>query len=326
MFRPPFRTVLSCVMVAGLLGGWAVRADEPAEIADLIRQLDAGKFNERQEASQRLTALGQAAIPALIEAARQGALEPSERAIEILKKHLAGQNAELKQAAKEALEKLTASDSPRVAGQAKRALQPPAPDKPEPAVPAFRGVQGFQIVPGGAQIQLRVQAIAGNQRRAMRINNGVTEHEVEEDGRKITIRDDPNNGLRLEVTEKKGGQETTKKYEAKNADELKKNHPEAYELYKKYSRQEEIQIQAVPALVPGAPVPLPVPGRAIPEGIRKKSTAIRLRAAEQMLESVQRQLDGLGVDVEAVKKARAKLDEARRDLETARNELEKADE
>src|SRR2546426_468022 len=82
------------------------------------------------------------------------------------------------------------------------------------------------------QIQIQVQAggVAGPggfKRMHMKNVNGVKEIEVDDNGKKVKIVDDPNNGIKVEVTEKnKEGKEETKKYEAKNADELKKNHPE----------------------------------------------------------------------------------------------------
>ena len=59
---------------------------------------------------------------------------------------------------------------------------------------------------------------------------------VQENGRKIDIKDDPNNGIELSVTEKVNGQDQTQKYTAKNLQELKQKHPEAEQLYQKYAR------------------------------------------------------------------------------------------
>ena len=56
------------------------------EIAKLVQQLDAGRFAERQSASQKLTAAGKAAIPALAKAALGDSLEMTVRSIDILRK------------------------------------------------------------------------------------------------------------------------------------------------------------------------------------------------------------------------------------------------
>ena len=64
--------------------------------------------------------------------------------------------------------------------------------------------------------------------------NGVKEINASEDGKTVKIKDDPAQGIKVELTEKQNGKEVTKKYEAKNVEELKKKHPAGYELYKKY--------------------------------------------------------------------------------------------
>ena len=64
--------------------------------------------------------------------------------------------------------------------------------------------------------------------------NGVKEIEASEDGKTVKIKEDPAQGIKIEATEKVNGKEVTKKYEGKDTDDLKKNHPAGYELYKKY--------------------------------------------------------------------------------------------
>ncbi len=59
-----------------------------------------------------------------------------------------------------------------------------------------------------------------------RVNNGVKETEVEENDQKIKIHDDPKQGISVEITkEEKDGKDVTEKFEAKNAEELKKEAP-----------------------------------------------------------------------------------------------------
>ena len=80
--------------------------------------------------------------------------------------------------------------------------------------------------------------------------NGVKEINASEDGKTVKIQDDPAQGIKIELTEKQNGKEVTKKYEAKNVEELKKKQPAGYELYKKYGGEQpgngamQLRIQA----------------------------------------------------------------------------------
>ena len=65
--------------------------------------------------------------------------------------------------------------------------------------------------------------------------NGVKNIYVTENQRKITIIDDPNRGIKIEITDTQDGKPVTRTYSAKNIDELQKKNPEAHKLYKKYS-------------------------------------------------------------------------------------------
>lgn len=57
---------------------------------------------------------------------------------------------------------------------------------------------------------------------------------VTENERKITIHDDPEQGILIEITDTKDGKPVTHKFRAKNTDELHMKNPEAYKLYQKY--------------------------------------------------------------------------------------------
>ena len=227
--------------------------------AEWIRQLDSDRFAKRNEASRRLEEAGKDAFPALTQAALGDSREATLRAIEILRKHSQEGDDSTKADAKEALQKLAASDHMAAARRAKDALNPP---KPEPAhAPLGPIIQGWPI--GGQQIQVQIQvnAMGGNQKRRIQIKNGVKQIEVTENDLKVKITEDATGGVQLEVTRTKDGKETTEKYAAKSRDELKKNQPEAYKLYDKYAQQPNarIQIQAVPGLLPGMPAFPPPP-------------------------------------------------------------------
>jgi hypothetical protein len=251
-------SMLSAAVVAfGMLGGIAL-ADDPApadeaQIAKLIEQLDAPRFADRQDAQQKLAEAGKAALPAVEKASQSENREVSGRALEVLERHFKGNDEQLKAAAKESLERLAKHQSESVARRAKDIVSPPQPPMP-PAVP---NVPNLRI--GGARIQIQVGGNAGGNFRKVTVKNvnGVKETEVEENGRKLKIVDDPANGIKVDVTETKDGKETTKTYEAKNAEELKTKHPEAHKLYEEFGKGPAgVQIQGI-RIGPGGAVPIP---------------------------------------------------------------------
>ncbi len=218
--------------------------------AQWIQQLDSDRFADRSEASRRLDEAGTEAIPALVEAALGTSREATLRALEILRKHSQEGDEASKKAARDALQKIAASDHAAAARRAKDALNPGKPL--ENAAPLVPIVQGWPMGGQQVRVQIQVNAGAGNQQRRMQIANGVKRIEVTENGLKVKITEDATGGVQMEVTRKKDGKESTEKYSAKNRDELKKNQPEAYRLYDKYAQQQNarIQIQAVPGLRP----------------------------------------------------------------------------
>ena len=78
--------------------------------------------------------------------------------------------------------------------------------------------------------------------------------------KKIHIEETAQGKIKMTVTETVDGKPKTSKYEAKNADELKKKHPDAHKLYKKYgqNRVRGRAIQALP-LRRALPVPFKIP-------------------------------------------------------------------
>ncbi|MBM4090381.1 MAG: hypothetical protein FJ276_13310 [Planctomycetes bacterium] len=291
-------------------------AEAPAEqdIPTLIQELDADRFSKRQVAGQKLKQLGKTAIPAITEAALGASREAAARAFEILKEHFDGGDAETKDAAKQALQKLAASDKPAIARNADDVLNP----KPNP--PAGIG----QAVPMGGQIQIQFQGgilAGGGQQIQMKTVNGVKEITVKENDRQIKINDDPDKGIRVEVTEKIEGKETTRKFEAKNADELKKNHPEAHQLYEKYQQGGGFQIQ----IGQGGVLPFGIN----PPGVPPAAPQLDRRAITEQLDKVSRQLDDLrealkGLpteDAQSLRKALEQLENAKKSLQEARGKL-----
>jgi hypothetical protein len=91
-------------------------------------------------------------------------------------------------------------------------------------------------VPGGINVPGGNLVINGNARSvSISTSNGTKTIRVEEGGRKIQIVKNPNESINVKITEKKDGKEVTKKYEAKNLDELKKKSPDAYQVYEDYA-------------------------------------------------------------------------------------------
>jgi len=189
-----------------------------AGIADLVRQLDADQYSQREAATKRLTAIGKAAIPAVRKAATEGSLEVTGRSIDILKSLYASSDEATKAAAEDALQKLAEGDHEAAARRAKGVLKPK--EVPGRALP--RG----GMIPGGAK-KVSVKTV-----------NGVKTIEVVAKDRKIEIVEDPKQGIKMAITTKKDGKEETERIEAKNADELKKKNEGAYKLYSAFAQKQ----------------------------------------------------------------------------------------
>ena len=211
-------------------------------VEQLIEQLDSADYDTREAACGKLAAKGKAAIAALEKAAANGNLEVSSRATTVLGKLLKSSDEATEKAATEALQRLADGDSPAAARKAKSIL-----DKKNGLKNNGPGMMaGGIIVPGngfGGQIiinggQLNIGGGGGMRTMSVKNVNGVKEITASEDGKTVKIQDDPAKGIKIELTEKQNGKEVTKKYEAKNVEELKKKQPAGYELYKKYGGEQ----------------------------------------------------------------------------------------
>jgi hypothetical protein len=307
-----------------------VKTDAAAEIDKLMQQLDANRFSERQAAQQKLTDFGKAAFPALEKGTQHVSREVAVRSLDVLKSQFQNGDEATKAAAKETLERLAKNNDAILAKRAGEILSPP---KPAPQLP--------QGVPGGfgnAQIQIQVGGGGGGllKRLIVRTINGVKEIEAEENGKKVKITDDPVNGIKMEVTERKDGKETTQKHEAKDAAELKTKHPEAHKLYEEYSKQPagiQVQVGGFPggAIPPGFPA-IPALPRA-PGGVRIPRMKI-LRpdefqgiqddfdAALKTLDSSLKELDAAVQTLKDVKPGSEELKKSQQQLETAKKQVQ----
>ncbi len=287
----------------------------PAEIDKLMEQLDANRFSERQTAQQKLAELGKAAFPALEKGTQHVSREVAVRSLDILKNHFQGGDAANKSAAKESLERLAKSNDATLAKRASEILSPP---KPAPQVP--QGIAPGRI--GAAQIQIQVVGGAGGNVKKVTVKdvNGVKEIEAEENGKKVKISDDPAKGIKLEVTETKDGKETTQKFEAKDAAELKTKHPEAHKLYEEYSKQPagiRLQVGGFPggALPPGFPAPGARPRIKILRPDDLKGLQDSADSALKELESALKTLKDAKAGSEELKKAQEQLEAAKKQVE-----------
>jgi hypothetical protein len=349
-------SLLALLVLVG--GSWAAaqegsdkEAAKPDDIASLIKQLDADSFSDRQNASAKLAAAAEKAIPALEKAAASESRETSMRAFDILKGHFEKGQPEAKDAARQALERISKGDLGAASRRASEALTPPTPATPNlpgnarPALP-FGAVPGGGIRIAGARIAIAAGGVAGGVETKIKVENGVKTTEVKDKERRVKIIDDPDKGLQLEVTETKDGKEETKKYEAKNADELKTKNPEAHKIFEQYSAKgAEIKIggfgfapadvrpalpgvpMAIPAPAPIAPpirvFPAPFPAPLIPadkpgipdEKLRESFDSLEkaLREAESSLKDAAKMSDS-----EELKRSQERLEKVRKELEQLR--------
>jgi exonuclease VII small subunit len=318
--------------------GEATKAAEstPDQITELIKQLDDANFNTRQTATRKLAQAGEQAIPALEKAAKGDSREVITRSIDVLKKLMEG-GAEA--SAKAALERLAESDKPSTSQRAKNALKPAEGEQPG-------GLQPFgQIFPGGGNIQgniqIRVVGGPGARKVSIKNNNGNKEIEAEEGGKKIKINEEAGGKIKVEITQKNDqGKEETKKYEAKNAAELKKNHPEAHKEYEKYSKQGAGNIIVGGGgiqIMPGGRIQIQPGGmpRAIPVPIQPampKDQAKKFEDAIKRMEKIAKEMENQGNEdrikrldeqIKRLQEMRKQLEDQVKNLEDKKEEAEK---
>ena len=305
-------TVASAIISTISMG--QLRADAQQSAADIERlasELDSGEFATRQTASQRLGELGKSVFPALEKAAQSESREASARAIEILKRHLSGGENDVQAAAKETLERIARSNQGPAARRASEILSPPKPVAV--AMPANMRV----MRPANGQIPLQLNRamfggnIPANVRRVhIRTTKGVKEVTAEENGRKVSMTVDPAKGIEMEVTETKDGKTTSKKYSAKNAEELKKNHPEAHQIYEQYGKDGDgVRIQGGFRIAPGA-----MPGQILPNAFPRPAAPQPTKA--EILKRIDDAINAMDRTIENFRQRGGNSDSSRRAIET----------
>ena len=222
------------------------------DVDQLIEQLNANRFSLRQQATEKLIVAGPDVIPKLVKAAQNGPAEITARVVEILEQHLKSEQKGTSDEAKAALKQIAESANPAVARFAKKALGLEVPEEseaepaPKPVAPPI-GNAPFRIQNG--QIQMQFQFNGNGGRKVTQTNvNGVKNTTAEEDGKKVTIKEEVNGAIKLSLTEEdEDGKPKQTKYEADSLQELKEKHPKAHRLYKKYTGKNI----AVPIQIPG---------------------------------------------------------------------------
>ena len=278
-----------------------VSEETKAEIAQLIKHLESGKFADRKKATDRLIAIGAPAVPAVAKSAESEVVEVRGRSMEILKGMYNGSDAAAKKAATDALTKISEGDNELNAVRAKQILIPAI--DPNARVNQFGGI----VVNQGVKISTRTV-------------NGVKNVEAEENGTTYKIEHDPNKGIKVEITKKDAkGMAETKKYEAKTPEDLKMNHPEAYMAFLRFANPANagrlnIAIGAVPGGVirpAQAQLPLGVdPGDLDKVNKQLEDLIKRLGDATEKanIEDVKKITEELGKVRESLKKIRADAD------------------
>jgi hypothetical protein len=359
---------IACLCAIAIPAGWAVGGEptaaqpavktsteaKPSEkdgkapsqnttVDQLIEQLDAADFAKREAACGDLAAKGKEAIPALEKAAVKGDLEVCSRALGVLGKLLKSTDDKTSKAAEDSLQRLADGDSPAAARKAKSILDKKNgvtsnnnnPFQPNGGMMMPGGFGGGRIIINGGMLQIG----GGGAVKSLSVsnNNGVRQIKATDGDKTVKIDDDPANGIKIECTDKVNGKEVTKKYEAKNVDELKKKEPEGYKLYKQYGEQNgnggavqlqlggaqiiPIQPNALPA-IPLQPAMPAVP--AVPPAAQDNN--VQLDIAATRLKRITAQLDALRNN-EAVKNAsnerKAELKKQIDELKQRADELQK---
>ncbi len=151
--------------------------------------------------------------------------------MELLKKLLDASEGLTQADARQAFQRLAKGDRPKAARLAQDVLKVKEAEDAAKAQQAaqFANRQQFgpiQIAPGINAQRVRIQH-----------NNGGREINIEAGDRKIKINDGKGQPIKIEITTKTNGKDSTETCEAKDVDELKKKHPEASKFYNGWENQ-----------------------------------------------------------------------------------------
>lgn len=206
-----WRSVLVAMFVVCL--SLPVRAEEKAldaeAVTKLVAQLGSSEAAVREAAAEQLSKGGGEVIAPLVAAADSTDLEVISRCVGVLADLRNRENAELKAAATDALQKLVDGRNRSASRRAKLVLQPP--------------VQAAQLT-------------NRNRVHVHRANNQ-TDVTAEENGKKYEITEKASGEITVKTSEPDAkGVLQTKEFSGKNAADLKAKAPEAHALYEKYEK------------------------------------------------------------------------------------------
>lgn len=263
------RGLLGCLVavpLAVLVCGEFARADEPAskasaatvpaatepavppterELSDWVRDLGDPAYAVRDKAQAKLIAAGEFALEPVTRAVAATEPEVRQRAVEILRRHAAGASEPIGTKARVTLEDLSRSPDMAVARAATSAMATNDRKRQEAQVEAQ--MRDRMMVRGGRAVFLPARPLVVARARAIAIAPGATTLQIsvvngkrsltaEADGQKVEISDGGDDGIKMSITKKVDGKEVKENFAAKDADELKTKHAEAYKVYEKYTK------------------------------------------------------------------------------------------
>jgi hypothetical protein len=206
-----------CFILAAVLLTPVAFADSPPardqEVAGLIKQLGDDDPKIRQEASQKLRRVGAEALTALNDARNSADPEVVSRAQTLVRQ-------------------IDEDLHPKPVQREEVVLS-------QSAILRRMQLQRMQAIQQ-AQAAQRVQAVRVESRRSVSIKRNadgevVKDITVTEAGRTVRIHESPD-GIAMKTTRIVAGQEESTQIEAKDKAELKKEHPDDFALYEKYSQ------------------------------------------------------------------------------------------
>ena len=226
----------------------APEADQQGEVAQHIKTLSTGDVLQRRAATSKLLEIGKQALEPLAKEASEGHKETMYHCFDVLTRLLATSDAETSAATKATLTMLTQSQNKSVSLRAKSAIQIGeilgARAAARPAIPFGPG-----LAPN-AQLNMALNAANGEKLRITVTNNDRT-IQVERADERIEIRDKAEKDIVVKRTRTVAGQPKTDEFKAADADELKKNHPDAFKLYEQYAQRNGNVLQIGVGNLPG---------------------------------------------------------------------------
>jgi hypothetical protein len=197
----------------------AQEATQSQQFDEWVSQLGHERITERIKSEKQLIAAGNEAIPALAKGALAGNRATIEKSIDVLGKLAQSKDDKTREAARITLQMLSESDQPSTADRAKIALNTKEADGIKP----FEGWNkpGNQFA-GGGDVNRSVSISNINGLRTISVKEGPLE---------TTIQDLRGGKILAQIT---GGEKPVELI-AKNAEDLKKQLPEAAALYEQYA-------------------------------------------------------------------------------------------